>query len=115
MKEKDSTATHFIANKMKDETGFAIVLYRFMGLPKYGQTECNCTPELKSRNSLCHFCISEKAGLRPQYLGPIGWRFHYLVKDEDIIPKLLPIEKLEEVTGDNLEKEIWQENNIYAG
>lgn len=115
MKEKDSTATHFIANKKKDETGFAITLYRFVETPKYGQTECNCTPELKARNSMCHFCISEKIGTRPQYLGPMGWNYHSSVKDSDIIPKLLPIEKLEEITGDNLEKEIWQENNIYAG
>jgi len=115
MQEKDSTATHFIANKKKDDKGWAITLYRFMGLSKYGQTECNCTPELKARNSICHFCISEKAGLRPQYLGPLGWSFHHSTKDEDVIPKLLPISKLEEVTGDNLEKEIWQEHNIYAG
>jgi hypothetical protein len=32
-----------------------------------------------------------------------------------VLPKLLPIEKLEEITGDVLEKEIWQEDNIYAG
>ena len=120
MEDKHSTATHFIANKRKDsygldKEGFAITLYRFEGRPKYGQTECNCTPELKARNSICHFCISEKAGLRPQYLGPMGWNFHYSVKDKDIISKLLPIEKLEEVTGDNLEKGIWQKGNIYAG
>jgi len=115
MQEKDSTATHFIANKKKDEEGFAITLYRFKGLPKYGQTECNCTPELVVRNSRCNFCISESAGERPQYLGPLGWGFHWAQKDSDVIPKLLPIEKLEEVTGDNLEKEIWQEENIYAG
>lgn len=115
MQEKDSTATHFIAKKKKDEKGFAITLYRFKGLSKCGQTECNCYPELLARNSICHFCISEKAGARPQYLGPLGWQFHSSVKDSDVIPKLLPIEKLEEVTGDNLEKEIWQEENIYAG
>ena len=115
MKEKDSTATHFIANKRQNEKGFAITLYRFMEMPKYGQTECNCTPELNARNSKCHFCISEQLGLRPQYLGPMGWSFHSFVKDEVVIAKLLPIEKLEEITGDNLEKEIWQEHNIYAG
>lgn len=115
MKEKDSTATHFRASKTKDEKGWAITLYRFQGLPKYGQTECNCTPELKARNSMCHFCISEQAGMRPQYLGPMGWQYHFSVKDSDILPTLLPIDKLEEVTGDNLEKEIWQEHNIYAG
>ena len=114
MKDKDSTATHFLANKKK-EGGYAITLYRFRGIPKYGQTECNCTPELNARNSRCFFCISTKAGERPQYLGPLGWSFHYSVKDSDILPKLLPIEKLEEITGDNLEKEIWQEDNIYAG
>lgn len=115
MQEKDITATHFIANKKKDESGYAITLYRFRGKSKYRQTECNCTPELITRNSKCHFCISESCGERPQYLGPLGWSFHSAIKDRDIIPKLQPIEKLEEVTGDNLEKEIWQENNIYAG
>ncbi len=115
MQEKDSTATHFLAEKKRDGEGYAITLYRFMGLPKYGQTECNCTPELRARNSLCHFCISERAGVRPQYLGPLGWSFHSSTRDSDIIPKLLPIEWLEEITGDNLEKEIWQEYNIYAG
>jgi hypothetical protein len=115
MKEKDESATHFIARERKYEKGFAITLYRFKGLSKYGQTECNCTPELLARNSKCHFCISENAGEIPQYLGPMGWRFHSQVKDSDIIPKLQPIEKLEEVTGDNLEKEIWQPGNIYAG
>jgi hypothetical protein len=41
-------ATHFLANKKKNSEGYAITLYRFQGLPKYGQTECNCTPELKA-------------------------------------------------------------------
>ena len=115
MQEKDSTATHFIANKKNGCKGYAITLYRFMGRPKYGQTKCNCTPELIARNCKCFFCISEECGERPQYLGPMGWNFHSTVKDSDIIPKLLPIEKLEEITGDNLEKEIWQPDNIYAG
>lgn len=117
MQEKDSTATHFKAHRREASgiDGWAITLYRFMGLPKYGQTECKCYPELLARNSRCHFCISESAGVRPQYLGPMGWSFHSSTKDEDIIPKLQLIEKLEEVTGDNLEKEIWQEGNIYAG
>ena len=111
------TATHFKANKRKSSgtDGWAITLYRFKGLSKYGQTECNCTPELKARNSICHFCISENAGVRPQYLGPMGWSFHSATKDEDVIPKLQPIEKLKEVTGDDIENEIWQEGNIYAG
>ena len=116
MQGKDSTATHFTAKKKKNANGFAITLYRFREQhSKYGQTECNCTPELKARNSVCHFCISESVGIRPEYLGPMGWKSHSAVKDEDVIPKLLPIEKLEEITGDNLEKEIWQEGNIYAG
>lgn len=114
MQNKDSTATHFIANK-RSKGGFAITLYRFKGLSKCGQTECNCTPELIARNSICHFCISERVGERPQYLGPLGWSFHLTQKDEDVIPRLQPIEKFEEVTGDNLEKEIWQENNLYTG
>ncbi len=113
--EKYDYATHFLANKKKNSEGYAITLYRFQGLPKYGQTECNCTPELKARNSFCHFCVSENAGIRPQYLGPLGWSFHSSTKDSDIIPKLLPIDKLEEVTGDNIEKRIWNPNNIYAG
>ena len=115
MTEKDSTATHFRAGNKESGKGFAITLYRFMGYPKHGQTECKCTPELNARGSTCFFCISEKAGKRPQYLGPMGWSFHNQVKDEDVLPKLLPIEKLEEITGDDLEKEIWQEDNIYAG
>jgi hypothetical protein len=116
MQEKDKTATHFKANKRtSQDIGYAITLYRFMGLSKYGQTECNCTPELRANNSKCHFCISEKAGVRPQYLGPMGWSFHSITKDEDVLPKLLPIEKLEEITGDNLEKEIWTGDNIYSG
>lgn len=110
------TATHFKANKRQSQDkGFAITLYRFKGLSKYGQTECNCYPELLARNSKCHFCISENAGKRPQYLGPMGWQFHSSTKDEDIIPKLQPIEKLEEVTGDNLETKTFSEDNIYAG
>ena len=116
MQEKDSTATHFKAHRRKSEDGWAITLYRFrLQHSKYGQTKCNCTPELIARNSVCHFCISERVGIRPEYLGPMGWRAHSATKDEDVIPKLLPIEKLEEITGDNLEKEIWQEGNIYAG
>ena len=115
MQKKDSTATHFRASKKKDDKGWFITLYRFRGLSKYGQTECNCYPELIARNSICFFCESEKAGVRPKYLGPLGWSFHSSQKDEDVIPKLLKIEKLEEITGDNLEKEIWQEGNIYAG
>lgn len=114
MQEKDSTATHFKVSGRRDG-GLFITLYRFRGRPKYGQTECKCTPELKERNSVCHFCISEKAGERPQYLGPMGWSFHSAQKDEDVIETLQPIEKFEEVTGDNLDKEIWSENNIYAG
>ena len=116
MQEKDSTATHFIANKKKDDKGFAITLYRFREqYSKYGQTECNCTPELNARGSICHFCVNERMGIRPEYLGPMGWKTHSSVKDSDILPKLLPIERLEEITGDNLEEEIWQEHNIYAG
>lgn len=115
MQNKDSTATHFRANKRRDGDGYAITLYRFKGLPKYGQTECKCTPELIARKSICHYCVSENMGMRPQYLGPMGWSYHSSVKDSDILPKLLPISKLEEMTGDDLEKEIWQENNIYAG
>ena len=42
------TETHFIANKKKNGKGFAITLYRFMSQSKYGQTECNCTPELRA-------------------------------------------------------------------
>ena len=112
MQEKDTTATHFIANKRDRNNGYAITLYRFRRLPKCGQTECKCTPELKARGSICHFCISESSGERPQYLGPLGWQFHSSVKDKDVIPKLLPIEKLEEVTGDNLEKYLFVNNKI---
>lgn len=109
------TATHFKAHKRNSESGWFITLYRFRGLSSYGQTECNCTDELKARNSVCNFCLSERAGERPQYLGPIGWHFHFADKDEDVIPKLQPIEKLEEITGDNIETNIWQEGNMYAG
>lgn len=115
MEKEHDSATHFIANKKENKKGFAITLYRFKGRPRYGQTECNCTPELKAHNSICHFCISENAGLRPQYLGPLGWMFHSAVKDSDVIPKLLPIEKLKEVTGDDLKNNKFSEDNIYAG
>lgn len=115
MQEKDSTATHFIANKKENEKGFAITLYRITRREKYGQTECNCTPELKARNSKCFFCISEELGDIPEYLGPMGWRAHSYQIRKEVMNKLLPIEKLEEITGDNLEKEIWQKDNIYAG
>jgi len=115
MQEKDLTATHFRAGRRARTDGWAITLYRFRGKDTYGQTECKCTPELNTRNSICHFCVCERAGVRPQYLGPMGWSFHSQTKDYDVLPKLLPIEKLEEMTGDNLEKEIWQEGNIYAG
>ena len=108
--------THFKAHKRQSQDkGFAITLYRFKRLSKYGQTECNCSPELLARNSICHFCISEKAGERPQYLGPLGWSFHSQDKDEDIIKLLHPIEKLEEITGDNLKTKTFSEDNIYAG
>jgi hypothetical protein len=96
MQAKDSTATHFKANKKRDDKGYAIVLYRFMTRDHVQTT------------------IDDVNG-RPQYLGPLGWNFHGSTKDSDVIPKLLPIDKLEEVTGDDLEKEIWQEGNIYAG
>jgi len=96
MQKKDSTATHFRANKRDQHDGYAITLYRF-----------------KTRNE--ELTTIEDPNGRPQYLGPMGWQFHSSVKDEDVIPKLLPIEKLEEITGDNLEEEIWQEGNIYAG
>jgi len=111
-----NTATHFKAHKRQSQDkGFAITLYRFMGLSKGGQTECNCYPELLARNSICHFCSSEKVGKRPQYLGPMGWSFHSIDKDEDIIKLLHPIEKLEEMTGDNLETKTFSGDNIYAG
>jgi len=115
MLEKDSTATHFIANKKEDDKGYAIILYRITRHETYGQTECNCTPELKARNSKCFFCISKELGDIPEYLGPLGWRPCSFQIRENIMKKLLPVEKLEEITGDNLEKEIWQEHNIYAG
>ena len=95
MQQKDSTATHFMA-KEKGSIGYAITLYRF----------ANKNEKITS---------IDDANSRPQYLGPLGWQFHNAVSDSDILPKLLPIDKLEKITGDNLEKEIWQENNIYAG
>lgn len=109
------TATHFKANKKKDEEGYAITLYRFRGLSKYGQIKCNCTKELIARGSKCHFCVSEESGVRPQYLGPLGWSFHSSQADKDIIPQLHTIDKLEEMTGDNIEKDQWTPGNIYAG
>ena len=115
MQENDSSATHFRATKNVDKEGFFITLYRFKGLPKYGQVTCNCTSELVARDSKCHYCVSVKVGERPQYLGPLGWSFHSAVKDKDILPLLQPIAELERITGDNIGKEIWQEGNMYAG
>lgn len=82
--------THFKANKRQSqEKGFAITLYRFRENDR-GQT-------------------------RPEYLGPLGWSFHSQQKDEDVIKLLHPIEKLEEMTGDNLETQTFTGDNIYAG
>jgi len=83
-------ATHFIARKRKSQDkGFAITLYRFK--------------ENGSGTS------------RPQYLGPLGWSFHLSQKDSDVIKELQPIDKLEGLTGDNLEAKVFTEHNIYAG
>jgi len=89
---KDNTVTHFTASKNKSNDGFFITLYRFRSRP---------------------FDKDEK--LRPQYKGPLGWHFHSSVNDEDVIPKLKPIEELPEVTGDNLIKGIFNKNSMYAG
>lgn len=107
----DETATHFRASK-RESGGYAITLYRFRGLPKYGQIECQCTPELKARNSTCHFCISERMGVRPQYKGCMGWSFH--MNDPD--PKeedLLTIDKLYETVGDKVDGSEFRGENMY--
>lgn len=83
-------ATHFKAHKRQSQDkGFAITLYRFRK--------------------------NDRGNIRPEYLGPLGWSFHSQDKDEDIIKLLHPIEKLEEMTGDNLETKTFSEDNIYAG
>jgi len=79
------TATHFKARKKVGEKGFGIILYRFA------------------------------SNGRPEYKGPLGWSFHLSEKDSDIIPELLPIEDLEKITGDNIERSEFSEFNIYAG
>lgn len=111
----DETATHFRAVDRKDFGGFFITLYRFReGWPAYGQTECQCTPELKERNSVCHFCINKRMGIRPQYKGPMGWKFHSMDRDPTPV-ELFSIEKLFEVTGDEIDGSKFNPSNMYAG
>jgi len=111
----DNTVTHFIA-KPRQNGGFYITLYRFLeGYSAYGQTECHCTPELKARNSICNYCRNKKMGIRPQYKGPLGWKFHSQQPDSEVLKQLQPIEKLPEITGDDMGARIFNPNNIYAG
>jgi hypothetical protein len=112
----DETVTHFRAIERKDLGGYFITLYRFREfMPAYGQTECNCTPELKARNSICFFCLNKMHGLRPQYKGPLGWKFHSQQSDADVLPHLHPIEELPEITGDNLVDKKFNPASLYAG
>jgi len=112
----DKTATHFIARKNAITDGFFITLYRFKEpYPAYGQTECNCTKELKERGSICHYCMNEKLKERPQYKGPMGWQFHSQQNDTDVIKEMHTIDKLPAITGDDLTKGIFNQNSMYAG
>jgi len=111
----DETVTHFEARPRKKIGGFFITLYRYREChPAYGQTECQCTPDMKARNSVCHFCMNRRWGIRLQYKGPMGWKFHSQDKDEDITPHLHPIEDLPRITGDNLMTKVFN-GNMYAG
>jgi len=110
----DETVTHFRAVERKDLGGFFITLYRFKeGWPTYGQTECHCK-ELTD-GSTCHFCLNKKMGMRPQYKGPLGWKFHSQQSDAEVLPHLHPIEKLPEITGDNLVERKFNPRSMYAG
>lgn len=86
----DETVTHFMA-KEKRSGGFFITLYRFRKSDYPDKRE------------------------RPQYRGPLGWKFHMQQKDEDVIPLLRPIEELPEVTGDNLVERKFNPQSMYAG
>jgi len=111
----DETVTHFRAVERKNG-GFFITLYRFReGWPTYGQTECQCTPDLIARNSICHFCMNKKMGMRPQYRGPLGWKFHMQQPDAEVLPHLHPIESLPDITGDNLIEQKFDPRSMYAG
>lgn len=108
------TATHFRAST-NTGNGFFITLYRFReGWPAYGQTECQCTPEFKARGSECHFCVNKRMGIRPEYLGPLGWKFHSSDPDPKI-EDLHTIDKLKEITGDDPDGSEFDNNNMYAG
>ena len=111
----DETVTHFEARPRKKIGGFFITLYRYREChPAYGQTECQCTPDMKARNSVCHFCMNRRWGIRLQYKGPMGWKFHSQDKNEDITPHLHLIEDLPRITGDNLMTKVFN-GNMYAG
>lgn len=92
-KEQTRTAELFLASPRKHHKGYAITLYRWRVWGKGEPWEKNCL----------------------QYLGPLGWSFRRSKTDEDILPKLHKIEKLKEVTGDDLEAWTFNPNNIYAG
>lgn len=110
----DDTATHFTATERKDLGGHFIVLYRFREVwPSYGQTECQCTKEMKERRSRCWYCLNKECGVRPQYKGPMGWKFHSADKDPSP-DNLFPIERLEEVTGDSVDGRKINKRNMYA-
>ena len=52
---------------------------------------------------------------RPKYLSPLGWVNHQPKNDKRILDKLIPIQRLEEFTGDDIEKNQFDEYNLYAG
>ena len=112
--KKDETVTHFRAIKRPDIGGFFITLYRFKeGYPAYGMTECHCSD--LQEGSTCHFCINKKMGIRPQYKGALGWKFHTAQSDNEVLPHLHPIDELLAMTGDDLDKGTFQSNSLYAG
>ena len=49
------------------------------------------------------------------YLSPLGWVNHQPKNDKRILDKLIPIQRLEEFTGDDIEKNQFDEYNLYAG
>ena len=111
----DESATHFRVGERAEKGGYFITLYRYReGWPAHGQTECQCTPEMKERMSSCHFCINKRMGIRPEYKGPMGWKFHS--SDTDPTPEqLYPVDKLFEITGDKPDGSEFNNANMYAG
>ena len=111
----DETATHFRVGERSEKGGYFITLYRYReGWPAYGQTECQCNAEAKAKGGTCHFCINKRMGIRPEYKGPLGWKFHSADTDPTS-EQLHTVDKLFEITGDRPDGTEFNNDNMYAG